>query len=379
MRSNSSSRQSLLFFYLFVVYQVLNFTQPESLVFFFINLILTIVLSVNIQFTKNTESLVTAYCAVCVIGALAQFLNGVTFYGMWPKLLLVFMPYVGYVYIKNNKSNLNWFNYIIIYEYILFYIAFFSDVEYGLANESDTFGHSSANTISITLNMTLCLYYILNKYYKDNKQKYLIIFGVINIILIVQQQSRAGLFVSVLLLFLILLDSMRQQRKGYIRLLAIIVLVILAFSTAKNVINIQDYFVKIGVDKAKGDYSSEVRAISQVSFFQQLNLRNAILGFPNNSDFASLNRTFNAYLDLWKDFGILPLVTFIILFFRRLINHRKYSLPLYCFLPIFAYTFFESFIFHSAWDFIVYCFLFLGYDPNMNNSKGINNRIIYNK
>ena len=204
--------------------------------------------------------------------------------------------------------------------------------------------------------MTLIIYYIISKYYQENRQLLLSAFSIINIVLISIQESRAGVLVAVILFALIIFDSIKTQGKQYIRLFGIIIIIVVILLVIKNIALIRDYLYGIGISESS--YEDDVRSLATASFFSQMTWKTALFGYPMETMFAGVDRTFNAFLDLWKNFGILPFAAFFILVILRFSKRKRYSFPMYCFLPMFAYMFFESFMFHSYWDFLIYCFLF---------------------
>ena len=72
----------------------------------------------------------------------------------------------------------------------------------GFDEDEVVFDLSSSNAIPMALNITLYVYFILNKFYGVEKKKEIVFFSIINLALAVIQQSRIGILLSIVILVL---------------------------------------------------------------------------------------------------------------------------------------------------------------------------------
>lgn len=223
----------------------------------------------------------------------------------------------------------------------------------------NVYGHSSSNTVAIVLNFVVSTYYILNKYYNAKRTKRILVFALINLVLIIIQQSRAGLLVASLLILFLLIDLSSDLKNNINFKIGLILLFFISYFVIVYIDTITLYLTENNIIQTRAGYENEARTMAQNSFFSQMTLRNFFLGYETDTTFALQNRTFNAFLDLWAKYGILPLLSFLFFFCRRIIYRKEYTIPISCFIPILTYCFFESILFGTFWDFFIFVLLFL--------------------
>ena len=285
------------------------------------------------------------------------------------QYLVFFGPFfslIAYNFICKYKIDLRWFNIVFIFFYIYFYLIYFSklpDLFYRPGFDEDTivFERASSNGISMALNMTLYAYIILDRYFKQNRKKNLLIIGLINIVLILIQQSRIGIACSLILLLIIIYTYYRQ----YFKTSGIISVLIFSYTAIKTQILLV-FSESIGLDV---DIQDGVRVELVLNFFEYVWNKGFFFGPPLNFDYGDATYTFNVFLDFWNNYSFFAFAVLISIILLRYINREKYYFPFYYFAPFFLYSMFESIFFPNYWDVIIYLLLFVKEKPKFLNYK----------
>lgn len=281
----------------------------------------------------------------------------------------------GYLYLRRNiKMNLSIIKYVIICFYVYFYFVYYSVIpdyffRLGFDEDAVVFDNSSSNAISMTLDMLLFIYLILNKYYKSYHIKTIFYFSIINLVLVFIQQSRAGLLVALILFFISFYEFNKKNSKRFLMLLTFTIPIIFVYYF-KEILNIYDLFF--------GEYNfinvtEDVRSQAREYFFSNLNINNFFIGYPDNTIFAShldadMMYTYNVFLDVWNRYGFITFCVLISVLLYRFYNHKSFYFPLYYFLPFLAYSFVESIFFPNYWDCFIYLLIFT---PNQNQKLNV--------
>jgi len=359
---------SVIFISLFVLQQIIAFVWASfNLVSIYWNVIIVFTFFV---FNKLNVDRSNYYCpilffVVSVFGALLSHFIGNSLGQCIIKVFYAFLGFVGFLYLDNNKVNTRYFSYLLILLYVFFYFAFYRyDISFRADMNQNLFGHSSSNTIAISLNIVLFVYYIIEKSYSGRTNILLIIHSLINLFLIGIQDSRMGIAVAALLLVLIISDYLGNS--AIWRSMSMI----LVFSVSYFLF---DYYYSFLVEHTDivnihgySSYVEDVRSFALTSFFSNMSWAHFFLGYPNNHEFVyGISRTFNAFIDFWSRYGFFPFLLFIYFFIRRVLGYSKNRLQLYVFLPLLLYSSCETLWGGTLWDILMYLFLF--YNPKKNN------------
>lgn len=356
---------SSFFVFLFVAQQVYSFVGEQfKLVSTYWLFIIALIFISFLSMPKwaKKETLPLYFMAISMVGALLSLLNGTGIGEVCQKIFYCFMGYVGLLYVKSYKINPVVFDILILILYFFFYKTFFSlDFATRLAMNDDLYNHSSSNTIAISLNMVLLIYYILN--YKQPNLR-MVLFAITNLILIGIQGSRAGLLVAILLFIVIALSIIPKKYfiHGVVVLTAVVIYIILR--------NIDVIFEVVDLDNMQGlsSYEEDVRSRVQRGFFTKMTIENFMFGYPPVYRYSDdVTRTFNAFLDFWGRYGLFAFSMLVACLVKRIKKQKKYDISLLAFLPLLAYSFFESLWGGTLWDIFIYIALF--YTGNYENTK----------
>ena len=287
--------------------------------------------------------------------------NSTSFFNIASPLFGLF----GYLYLRRNiNMNLNIIKYVVICFYVYFYFAYYSVIpDYffrpGFDEDAVVFDNSSSNAISMTLDLLLYIYLILNKYYKSYHIKTIFYFSIINLVLVFIQQSRAGLFIALILFFIAFYEFNRKNAKRFLWLFTCTIPILFIYYF-KEILNIYDLFF--------GEYNlinitEDVRSTARTYFFSNLNINNFFIGYPDNTVFAShvdsdMLYIYNVFLDVWNRYGFITFSVLISVLLNRFYFYHRYYFPLYYFSPFLAYSFVESIFFPNFWDCFIYLLIF---------------------
>lgn len=363
-------RNGVIFALLFVLPQIVAFTWKT---FDFLNplwalyLLLVILIGVthrDVMGKKNMQLPLVLFLVVCM-GAILTIVIGAPIGGIIRKLLLAMVAFVGFTFLSHRRIDPSFFNIIFPLLYLFFYFVYYRyDEAYRFSVNGDLFGGSSSNTISIALTNVWFFYYIVSKAEQRNNNVPLLVFSIINFSLIIIQGSRAGIVVGAMEILLALSNMLKWTRFRGGAFLVLMAIGVYAFYRYGFYL---EGIVDVGGMQGMESYEANVRSFSQAAFFSQMNVDHFIFGYPPNSMFEDLTRTFNAFLDMWSRFGILPIAAIFVFGLRRIIKMKHFTLPLVVFLPWFFYSMVESLWGGSLWDIYMYIVLFYSYDETIIN------------
>lgn len=363
---DNTTLSGLIFIFLFVFQQIISFIfLPYT--YYPLYRILIIIITISIGFTlpllRKRYQTPFIFLLVCIIGSFLTYFNGNSIGNCVSKSLYAIIGYIGFVYVSEKKINLRLFDFSIIIIYIFFFFSYFSLDEYARhVIDGNLFGMSSSNTIAITLNIVLLIYFLLSKNLNRNNKIPITVFAVTNLILIIIQGSRAGIMVA-LIISIIAINDLLNVRSNHTSLFVISFIVVIAISI---------YFDKLSeimeIDRMQGlkALEEDVRGTAQRSFFGNMDFPKFLLGYPPHTEFTfDITRTFNAYLDFWNKYGFIPFIFLFILLIKRIIQYKSFNISLIYFIPLFFYSFVESLWGGNFWDILIYLILFYSYKENV--------------
>jgi len=292
------------------------------------------------------------------------------------ELILPIYTYLSYKIIIQRKLNLLVFDYSIIVLYFVFYFLYFTnisdptDFQRSDSNDVAFFSEASSNLIPSVLNNFLLAYSLLNYIYKTKRIKIIFIFSIINLVLIIIQQSRIGVFVAVI----VLLITLHQMNPNIYRKHRSIISLFFA-----SVILLALNWIFKSTVSSLGNISNEIlldgRILAQYSFFNNLNFNSFLFGYNDDALFFIFGYTYNVFLDFWNNYGFIPFLILMFLIIYRFYSNNKFLLPSYYLIPFLFYSMFESIYFPNFWDVFIYLVLFTKTNsPISNLSEYSNNK-----
>lgn len=360
--NKTSNLYGFVFVAIFLAQQIIAFVwEPFRLVspYWILVTIISLILGLKLPIHKYLTGEAFNFTVVCSICSIFTIINGTSPGEVLVKIIYMTIAFFGYVLLNEKHLNLRWFDLAIVVLYIYFYKVYYSlDIGTRIMNDGDLFGHSSSNTIAMILNIVLWVYYLLSSVYQKKNFIKLFIFSVVNLVLIVIQGSRAGIVVALLLLLLIVIGNFEVKKKWLKYILYGVVFGGAALLILRFLPLLED-IVEISNMQGIESYEEDVRSVAQGSFFLELDLVHALIGYDSNHEFAGgITRTFNAFLDFWKTFGLLPMLFLFVAIVKRIKNRNNYMLPLLSLAPILVYSLVESLWGGTFWDIIIYICLF---------------------
>lgn len=355
---------SFLFIFLFILQQMFSFmfanadlVTPYWLVIYFLVFVLAFNLPIFSKRFKNAR----IFTVILIFSMIPMIIKG-DFSLMMQLSLFWIIGYIGYVFINSREINIKLFDIVFIVFYVYFYFIYFryKEILVNVDNEGDLFGHSSSNTIAMSLNMLFFFYYYLSKHYSNiNVTNKLFLFSILNVVFIAAQGSRAGLVVAVMFLVILLIDKMKTVSKQKRIVLFVLLTIIAFFGIYANILSILNYMTENAMIKKSSEFETEIRFIAIMDFFDSLNINRFLCGYPFGHIFAySLTRTFNCYLDIWCFYGFFAFVIVMLLIAKRIMKNRFYYDSLWIFVPILLYGVFESFMSTGLWQLFWYLMFF---------------------
>jgi len=361
---------SLIFFFVFVIsfplYSTIEIENHQNFTYILLVLCLFLLLF-NLQIIIRSLSLNRSVNLLLFIFFLLSFL---TFFIKNDTntfiLLSPFFTFVAIAIVSQVRLNINIFIFGFLFFYIYYYQIYFSTLpsifnrkEVGF-DEELSFEAASSNAIPIVLNNLLYIFLILNNYYKLNKNKILLLFSILNIVLIFIQNSRAGLVVSIILFLIILLEFYPKIIRKYpnITYLFIAYLAVLTLQLAIEQFDSGSYNIN--------EITNEGRTVAQLAFFLNMTEFSFFWGYPEGFKFYVFDYTYNVFLDLWNKIGIIGFLLFVSLFLRRFIKYKKYHFPLIYFAPFLIYSSVETIFFPKYWDFVIVLLLIIPKNYRLN-------------
>lgn len=356
---------SFIFVFLFVFQQIIEFTYVSySLVsVYWLCITLSILfIGLNLPFNSIRYRYAFIFTIVAVLGAFSTILNGTNIGIVLIKSFSILFGFIGFVYLSEKKINLYFFDWALVTMYTIFYLSYFvHDEQTRIFLDEDLFGHSSSNTISISVAITLFFYLLLNQEVRNvNVSIKIILFSIINLTLVIIQGSRAGIIASSCLFLLAIIDVFYLKFKSY--KISILFLGGLIMLLIYNYLDSLQFFLEFKYMVGLSSYEQDVRSYAQKAFFSRMDLNTFIFGYTTNYEFESYaTRTFNAFLDFWNRFGFFSFALLIIFFFRRLFLAKDFALPLIYLTPLFFYSMVETLWGGTLWDVLIYLSLFYSY------------------
>lgn len=350
-----------VFVSLWVAQQIISFTYlPFNLVspYWLLIVLLLVIIGLPLLSKRKSRCDALIFAIVCAFFSVATIINGTSIGEVVIKVLYIVIGYLGLVFIQERIIKLAVFDILLILLYVLFYRVYFQyDVVTRMMLDEDLFGHASSNTIAMTLNTVTYLYLWISKVYKAKNKIRLIMFSSINLFLIVVQGSRAGMLVAILIFFITIFSSYKIRFKGRTFFLYLFFFGAIGYLFLENSLIVQDF---LSLNKISADaYEEDVRSEALAAFFSKMDIIHFLTGYNYDYKFVGIiDRTFNAFFDFWKVYGVVPFTLMAILLIRRIIKHRNYEIPLLMLLPFFAYSLFESLWGGSFWDVLLFMVLF---------------------
>ena len=272
--------------------------------------------------------------------------------------LIGYIFYETYKFKFDSRAFIGFFIFLYIYFFFEYYLNLpdlFARVKFD--EDAYIFDNSSSNAIPLSLNLLTCFFLLFNlNSPKFTLNKTILFIAVINIILILIQQSRLGIIVSILILIILMSTSGFKDSK--IIKLTILVLVILSIYYLTNT------FIEIwnssGFEKLL-DKTQNVRYLINLEFYNNLEFSELIFGKKKTSFYVvggiDQYSTFNLFSEIIRMYGIFPLITLLFFFFKRFKNRNYYKNNAIC-LVILIYALNESIFIANLSDVILYVALF---------------------
>lgn len=362
-----------VFVALFVFQQVMSFIyKPFNLVtpywIIIVGAFFAVGASLKSKRIYNREAF--TFALVCSILSILTFLNGSSIGEILCRILYMLFAYWGLVFITNRHIKLGAFDLLLVVLYIIFYIMYFQyDLLTRKQMDPDLFGHSSSNTIAMSLNIVTYIYLMISWVYKVKNKFKLFLFSCINLFLIVIQGSRAGMLVAVLIILILIFTTVNIKSKYKYFLFIVSIIAAISIFVIKNKLLVEDflYLNEISADS----YEADVRSLALSAFFSKMDFTHFLVGYADDYLlYEGINRSFNAFIDFWKVYGLIPFCFMIVLLFKRIIHYKDYTIPLFMLLPFAAYSLFESLWGGSFWDILLFMVLFYTHKDE-NNKKAI--------
>ena len=264
-----------------------------------------------------------------------------------------YISYIQYKYIGNIQRHLEW---LILFSYIYFFVIYFSGLPSFLYRpdfDENVFDLSSSNTIAIVLNVYLYAYLLLGFYHNNLNHKKVLLYSLINIVLILIQQSRIGLVVAIIIS---LLPRLSGLKKSTIARYLIPTFILIVFYYV-----VQIYSANLrGGDFSIDGYLLDSRGIIQFLFFSDLTGDKVFWGYPlDYIYFGGLSRVYNLFLLNYNYTTIIGFIIIIYFFFTRILNSKRFVYKTIMLSPLFLYAMVEEIFLPMSWDFILYLLLFL--------------------
>lgn len=351
---------SLIFTLFFVFQQIFSFVDLAENInerYWQIVYAFLLIISVIEMGRGNGDRTALYFVLISIIGTISTIISGRPIGKIILYSLYAIAGYGGLSYIKNNKINPNILGVLLVILYYIFYMVYFQYRHLNIALEVEgyLFGHSSSNTIAMSLNFVLWVYFFIDYTQEHKNSLWVFCFSVINLFLIFIQASRAGLIVAAVLFvmsYFALAKKTESKIPKYVFYLSIIIVLLLI---PRHFGFIQEYSRASSFDSL--NFTHEIRGHEIALFFTEMDPIHFLFGYGDDSIFKN-GRTFNAFLDFWDRYGIIPFVFLLTLIYRRIKNRKQYSISLWVFLPMILYAFAETIFGGTLWDFSLYLFLF---------------------
>lgn len=359
----------LVFIFFFVIQMIIAFVfdyYKLVSIYWIIITLLIFIIGLKLPLFKKKYIAPLIFMLVCASGAIITYFNGNSIGDCIAKSIYAFIGYIGFVFMSEKRINLRLFDVLMVVLYIFFYFVYFSlSEDTRILVDGDLFGHSSTNTIAISLNIVLFIYFILSVSYKEKNKFQILMFAIINLILILIQGSRAGIVVAFLLITLVLANLLTFKSKKIYT--SFILLSLLAGVFIYTNIDKLGEFIEIENMLGFNVIEEDIRGTAQQSFMENMDAATFLLGYPDDYEFTfGITRTFNAFLDFWNRYGFIALLFLFVFFLRRIIKHKDYSVPVIYLIPILTYSLVESLWGGTLWDILIYISFFYSKIKNIH-------------
>ncbi|MBA4408504.1 MAG: hypothetical protein C0397_03665 [Odoribacter sp.] len=312
-------------------------------------------------FNKEYRNVLFFTLMFVFFGVINQIING---YFSYFNLLAPLIAYLGYVFTHKNKLEFKVFNILIVSNYIYFIIVYYSKLSsFFLRIDDETDGlyflNTSSNLIPCVLIINLFAYDIISKIKYENKNdKIITIYAAINVLLILIQQSRAGIIISIIYLLIKLFSTYRKF--FWVTAISFMIFIII------NLSFIIAYSDIIGGISKESDYLNDARGLQAKEFFTRLDVSSFFWGYGKTTFTASkFSSVQNQFLSIWNYYTFFTVFIFIVIIILRFILKDKYKIPFIYFIPFIIYGMFEGFYFPNFWDFSIYLMLFIKKEPQI--------------
>lgn len=347
----------IIFFFILPYTIVASLNTSDRTLFYSILILfyigLTFYLLKDLSKRKYTNALHFALIFI-LTGILNQLINGyISFY----NIISPFVAYLGYIFTIKYRFDRRLFSLLMIGNYVYFIIIYYSfnSLDFFIPEtqmNTQYFINTSTNLIPAVLIINLYVYDIFNNLKFNRKSdKIILLFAVINVILILLQRGRAGIFVSVIFLLL----KLREVNKKLFIFSTFIFLVFLI----QNTIIVNLYLETTGGMTNVTDYSEDARGIVLRLFFENLDLKSFFFGYGTN--IFSLGNVFSTqslFLNIWNYYGLFTLIFTLFIIIKKFLKNSKNLIHASYLIPFLAYSLFEGFFLPNFWDFAIYLILF---------------------
>ncbi len=309
--------------------------------------------------TKIIKSSSILIILVYTLGAIIKFIV----YGhlTYTSIVLPIVAFFGYYYIDDRQLKLGVFDFLIIGLYIFFILTYFRMLPSLFMRvgfqDGAWYGSSSSNAIPIILINVLYIYEVLAYLYEEDRRTVLLIFSIINFVLIIIQQSRAGILLSLLFVIWNVYQLGKNRKSLVIKLLPWGIAIAGVVWISHNTSLINEYIDVVG-DISVSSYENDGRSRSAQAFFDNMTMSEFVVGYPLGSEFGETSYTYNTFLDHWNKYTIFGFVLTMCILIVRIIGYKKYYFPLYFLIPFFLYGWVEHRYLPNYWDFFIYLMLF---------------------
>ena len=272
--------------------------------------------------------------------------------------LIGYIFYETYKFKFDSRAFIGFFIFLYIYFFFEYYLNlpdFFERVRFD--EDAYIFDNSSSNAIPLSLNLLTCFFLLFySNSQKFNLSKTFLFIAVINIILILIQQSRLGIMASILIL-LILMNKSDFRNTKIIKSTIFVLITLTIYYLTDTLIEIWN---SSGFYKLL-DSTQNIRYLINLEFYSNLEFSELIFGKKKTSFFVvgdvDQYSTFNLFTEIIRMYGIFPLIAFLFFFFKRFKNRNYYKNNAIC-LILLIYALNESIFIANLSDVILYVVLF---------------------
>ena len=363
-RGEMSVLESLIFILMFVLpFPITCVSPPEKSIqiqYFFMTGYLALFIIKPNYLLKTLSGTSLCIVLIYIIGALVKYL--VYEHLTVTSIILPIVAFYGYYYLEDKHIKLRVFDYLLLLLYVFFILTYFSKLPSLFMrvqfDDGSWYGSSSSNAISIILINVLYIYEVLAYLQKDNRRWILFTFALINLFLVIAQQSRAGILISLLFVIWNLFQIRKTSKSKIVRMSPWFLLIVVFYLIVNNQELISEYVDVVG-DMSVSSYENDGRNRSVQAYFDNMDLKVFLVGYPLDSmSYDGNSYTFNTFLDHWNKYTIIGFLLTIFLFLNRVLKQKRYFFPLVFLVPFFLYGWVEPRYLPNYWDFFIYLMLF---------------------